>query len=45
MRRPKPKHVDVAKVLPLTYVAALAMMIMAGLLVYADLVNPLTLTN
>ncbi|MEZ7125447.1 site-2 protease family protein [Nonomuraea sp. AD125B] len=45
MRRPKPKHVDVAKVLPLTYVAALAMMIMADLLVYADLVNPLTLTN
>ncbi|GAA1720008.1 site-2 protease family protein [Nonomuraea bangladeshensis] len=45
MRRPKPKHVDVAKVLPLTYVAALAMMITAALLVYADLVNPLTLTN
>ncbi|MEV4081744.1 hypothetical protein ACGFJC_51625 [Nonomuraea fuscirosea] len=31
--------------LPLTYAAALAMMIMAGLLVYADLVNPLTLAN
>ncbi|MET8335920.1 site-2 protease family protein [Streptosporangium canum] len=45
MRRPKPKHVDIAKVLPLTYAAALVMMIMAGLLVYADLVNPLTLTN
>ncbi|MEV5559871.1 site-2 protease family protein [Nonomuraea wenchangensis] len=45
MRRPKPQHVDIAKVLPLTYAAALAMMIMAGLLVYADLVNPLTLTN
>ncbi|MFD8526425.1 M50 family metallopeptidase [Streptosporangium canum] len=45
MRRPQPKHVDIAKVLPLTYAAALAMMIMAGLLVYADLVNPLTLTN
>ncbi|GAA3264482.1 M50 family metallopeptidase [Nonomuraea helvata] len=45
MRRPKPKHVDIAKLLPLTYAAALAMMIMAGLLVYADLVNPLTLTN
>ncbi|MEU7858415.1 site-2 protease family protein [Nonomuraea sp. NPDC049141] len=45
MRRPKPKYVDVAKVLPLTYAAALAMMIMAGLLVYADLVSPLTLTN
>ncbi|WP_308169016.1 site-2 protease family protein [Nonomuraea sp. NEAU-A123] len=45
MRRPKPKYVDIAKVLPLTYAAALVMMIMAGLLVYADLVNPLTLTN
>ncbi|WP_329081072.1 MULTISPECIES: M50 family metallopeptidase [unclassified Streptosporangium] len=45
MRRPKPKYVDMAKVLPLTYAAALVMMIMAGLLVYADLVNPLTLTN
>ncbi|WP_346434107.1 M50 family metallopeptidase [Nonomuraea composti] len=45
MRRPKPKHVDIAKVLPLTYAAALAMMIMAGLLIYADLVSPLTLTK
>ncbi|MER5420178.1 M50 family metallopeptidase [Streptosporangium roseum] len=45
MRRPQPKYVDIAKVLPLTYAAALMMMIMAGLLVYADLVNPLTLTN
>ncbi|MEV0822476.1 M50 family metallopeptidase [Nonomuraea rubra] len=45
MRRPKPQHVDIAKVLPLTYAAAVLMMIMAGLLVYADLVNPLTLTN
>jgi hypothetical protein len=45
MRRPKPKQVDIAKVLPLTYAAAVAMMITAGLLVYADLVNPLTLTN
>ncbi|MEU7990835.1 site-2 protease family protein [Streptosporangium canum] len=45
MRRPKPKYVDIAKVLPLTYAAALVMMIMAGLLVYADLVNPLTLTR
>ncbi|MEW9551025.1 RIP metalloprotease [Nonomuraea sp. NPDC050783] len=45
MGRPKPKHVDIARVLPLTYAAALVMMIMAGLLVYADLVNPLTLTN
>ncbi|MEU6785278.1 M50 family metallopeptidase [Nonomuraea angiospora] len=45
MRRPEPAYVDIAKVLPLTYAIAFAMMIMAGLLVYADLVNPLTLTG
>ncbi|MED7930901.1 site-2 protease family protein [Nonomuraea sp. LP-02] len=45
MRRPEPKYVDIAKVLPLTYAIALVMMVMAGLLVYADLVNPLTLTG
>ncbi|AQZ69733.1 Membrane-associated zinc metalloprotease [[Actinomadura] parvosata subsp. kistnae] len=45
MRRPEPAYVDIAKVLPLTYAIAIVMMIMAGLLVYADLVNPLTLTN
>jgi membrane-associated protease RseP (regulator of RpoE activity) len=45
MRRPEPKYVDIAKVLPLTYAIAIIMMIMAGLLVYADLVNPLTLTG
>ncbi|GAA3641906.1 site-2 protease family protein [Nonomuraea antimicrobica] len=45
MRRPEPGYVDIAKVLPLTYAIAIVMMIMAGLLVYADLVNPLTLTN
>jgi membrane-associated protease RseP (regulator of RpoE activity) len=45
LRRPEPGYVDIAKVLPLTYAIALLMMIMAGLLVYADLVNPLTLTG
>ncbi|MBE1586334.1 M50 family metallopeptidase [Nonomuraea angiospora] len=45
MRRPEPGYVDIAKVLPLTYAIAFVMMIMAGLLVYADLVNPLTLTG
>ncbi|MBF8188085.1 site-2 protease family protein [Nonomuraea sp. K274] len=44
-RRPEPGYVDIAKVLPLTYAIAFVMMIMAGLLVYADLVNPLTLTG
>ncbi|MFC4009250.1 M50 family metallopeptidase [Nonomuraea purpurea] len=45
MRRPEPRYVDIAKVLPLTYVVAIVMVIMAGLLVYADLINPLTLTG
>jgi membrane-associated protease RseP (regulator of RpoE activity) len=45
MRRPEPNYVDIAKVLPLTYALALVMIIMAGLLVYADLINPLRLTG
>ncbi|WP_188192308.1 M50 family metallopeptidase [Nonomuraea sp. SYSU D8015] len=45
MRRPEPQYVDIAKVLPLTYAIAIVMIVMAGLLVYADLVNPLTLTG
>ncbi|MEO3796343.1 site-2 protease family protein [Nonomuraea sp. B10E15] len=45
LRRPEPGYVDIAKVLPLTYAIAIVMMIMAGLLIYADLVNPLRLTG
>lgn len=44
-RRPEPSYVDVAKVLPLTYALAFVMMFMAGLLVYADLVNPVRLAG
>ncbi|MFI6792636.1 M50 family metallopeptidase [Nonomuraea sp. NPDC050383] len=44
-RRPEPAYVDIAKVLPLTYALALVMIVMAGLLVYADLFNPLKLTG
>ena len=44
-RRPEPRYVDIAKVLPLTYALAFVMIIMAGLLVYADIFNPLTLTG
>jgi membrane-associated protease RseP (regulator of RpoE activity) len=44
-RRPEPAYVDIAKVLPLTYALAFVMIIMAGLLVYADLINPLRLTG
>ncbi|GII91694.1 M50 family metallopeptidase [Sinosporangium siamense] len=42
-RRPSPGHVDIAKALPLTYAMAFLMIIMAGLLMYADLVNPVRL--
>ncbi|GAA5080711.1 membrane-associated protease RseP (regulator of RpoE activity) [Thermocatellispora tengchongensis] len=45
MRRPTPGHVDIAKALPLTYAMALLMIVMAGLLMYADLVNPVRLTG
>ncbi|MFI6297064.1 M50 family metallopeptidase [Nonomuraea sp. NPDC050790] len=43
--RPEPRYVDIAKVLPLTYVLAMVMIIMAGLLVYADVVNPIRLSG
>jgi len=45
LRRPEPAYVDIAKVLPLTYALAIVMIVMAGLLVYADLINPLRLTG
>ncbi|MFE3451467.1 M50 family metallopeptidase [Nonomuraea sp. NPDC059194] len=45
MRRPEPGYVDIAKVLPLTYALAMVMIVMAGLLVYADLVNPIRLSG
>ncbi|MEV8632584.1 site-2 protease family protein [Streptosporangium sp. NPDC051023] len=44
-RRPLPGHVDIAKALPLTYAIAFVMVIMAGLLMYADLVNPVRLSG
>ncbi|MBB2910913.1 membrane-associated protease RseP (regulator of RpoE activity) [Streptosporangium becharense] len=44
-RRPTPGHVDIAKALPLTYAIAFVMIIMAGLLMYADLVNPVRLSG
>ncbi|MCG5216277.1 site-2 protease family protein [Streptosporangium sp. KLBMP 9127] len=44
-RRPTPGHVDIAKALPLTYAMAFIMIIMAGLLMYADLVNPIRLAG
>ncbi|WP_067452818.1 M50 family metallopeptidase [Actinomadura macra] len=40
-RRPDPGYVDVAKALPVTYVMAAVLIVMGGLLIYADLVNPI----
>ncbi|MFI0351928.1 M50 family metallopeptidase [Actinomadura sp. 9N407] len=39
--RPDPGYVDVAKALPVTYVMAVVLIVMGGLLIYADLVNPI----
>jgi len=38
--RPNPGYVDVAKLLPVTYVVAVALIGMSVLLMYADIVNP-----
>jgi membrane-associated protease RseP (regulator of RpoE activity) len=42
-RRPDPGPVDIAKMLPLTYVVAVAMMLMGAVLIYADIVKPVNL--
>ena len=44
-RRPDPGYVDVAKALPVTYVMAAVLIVMGGLLIYADLVNPIRFTG
>jgi membrane-associated protease RseP (regulator of RpoE activity) len=44
-RRPDPGYVDVAKLLPIAYVAASAIVVMGVLLVIADIVNPIKLFN
>lgn len=41
--RPDPGYVDVARALPLAYGVALALMLMSGLLIYVDIVNPIRL--
>ncbi|MEV0285488.1 MULTISPECIES: site-2 protease family protein [unclassified Kribbella] len=43
--RPDPGYVDVAKLLPIAYVAASAIVVMGVLLVIADIVNPIRLFN
>jgi membrane-associated protease RseP (regulator of RpoE activity) len=44
-RRPDPGHFDVAKLLPVAYVVAIAVIGMSALLIYADIVNPVRLTG
>ncbi|TDB78669.1 RIP metalloprotease [Actinomadura sp. KC216] len=44
-RRPDPGYVDVAKALPVTYVMAVVLIVMGGLLIYADLFNPVRVTG
>ena len=41
--RPDPGYVDVAKMLPIAYAVASILMVMGALLIYADIVNPVTL--
>ncbi|MGH3498027.1 MAG: M50 family metallopeptidase [Nocardioidaceae bacterium] len=41
--RPDPGYVDVAKMLPVAYAVAGVLMIMGVVLIYADIVNPVTL--
>ncbi len=43
LRRPDPGHVDVAKGLPVAYAVSMGLIVMAVLLIYADLVNPIQL--
>ena len=42
-RRPDPGPFDISKLLPLTYVVAVLMLAMGGLLIMADIVNPISL--
>ena len=42
-RRPDPGYFDVAKLLPVAYVVAILVISMSGLLLYADIVNPVRL--
>lgn len=44
LRRPDPGYVDVAKMLPVAYAMGTVLMIMGVLLIFADIVNPVSLT-
>jgi membrane-associated protease RseP (regulator of RpoE activity) len=41
--RPDPGPVDIARLLPVTYAVATVLIVMSGLLLYADIVRPVTL--
>jgi membrane-associated protease RseP (regulator of RpoE activity) len=43
LHRPDPGHVDVAKALPLVYALASVLVVMGGLLMVADIINPVRL--
>ncbi|HLR85899.1 MAG TPA: site-2 protease family protein [Nocardioidaceae bacterium] len=43
-RKPDPGYVDVAKMLPVAYAVGAVLLAMGVLLIYADIVNPVTLT-
>ena len=42
-RRPPPKPVDATKLVPLTFAVFVALLVMGGILILADLFNPVTL--
>lgn len=42
-RRPAPKPVDATKLVPVTFVVVVALMVMGGVLILADLFNPISL--
>ncbi|WP_127820424.1 M50 family metallopeptidase [Microbacterium sp. CPCC 204701] len=42
-RRPPPKPVDATKLVPLTFVVVIALIAMGGVLILADIVNPISL--
>jgi membrane-associated protease RseP (regulator of RpoE activity) len=43
-RRPDPGYVDVARMLPVAYVVGGILMVMSVILIYADIVNPVSLS-
>ncbi|MFS0868002.1 RIP metalloprotease [Microbacterium sp. 179-B 1A2 NHS] len=43
LRRPRPRAVDATKLVPITYVVVIALVVMGGTLILADIVNPVQL--